>query len=83
MIHRALPEQQHQSTGEGLEVVVLVDVAFIVELDVSKHLEGVRGEQRTVRWLGHPFHIWNAYAFLNVHKQFTDNSNLLIGSTTD
>lgn len=32
------PEEQHQGAEEGLEVVVLVDVALIIQLDVSKHL---------------------------------------------
>ena len=33
-----LPEQQHQSTREAFEVVVLVDVSLLIQFNVSKHL---------------------------------------------
>lgn len=34
-----LPEQKHQSLEEGLEVVVVVDGRFLIQLNVSKHLK--------------------------------------------
>lgn len=33
------PEEQHQCTEKGLEIVVLIDVTLIIQLDVSKHLQ--------------------------------------------
>lgn len=33
------PEEQHQRTQKGLKIVVLINVALIVQLDVSKHLQ--------------------------------------------
>lgn len=33
------PEEQHQSAEKGLKIVVLIDVALIIQLDVSKHLQ--------------------------------------------
>lgn len=33
------PEEQHQCTEKGLEIVVLIDVTLIIQFDVSKHLQ--------------------------------------------
>lgn len=33
------PEEQHQCAEKGLKIVVLIDVALIIQLDVSKHLQ--------------------------------------------
>ena len=34
-----LPEEEHQGAEKGLEIVVLVYVALIIQLDISKHLQ--------------------------------------------
>lgn len=35
----APPEEKHQRAEKGLKVVVLIDVALVNQLDVSKHLQ--------------------------------------------
>lgn len=33
------PEEQHEGVEKGLKIVVLINVALVVQLDVSKHLQ--------------------------------------------